>query len=274
MQGESGNGNGNGQGKKGKGKGKGKGKAGNHGSPVRDLSGSRQATDPWDDWHNAWVVENSQSTKGGGQGTHQNQNQNQNQNQKQKRSKQHQNNNNNNHRQQSGSAPAQNRRGRGGHVHPGQKRKATEGVTNSDDGDRQHAPKRHKSEKRPTPGEPNANADSPDAHPDFWYPDGSVIIQVENTKFRLHRTKLQKQSAYFAAAFGEKEGQKRGGRAYLEVEVDERNPNDRHIPVYRVTETTANDFATLLTAIEGTTWMCVLSLIGVLFPLPAPLPVG
>ena len=246
---------------KSKGKGKGKAKAENHvrdGSPVRELSASRQATDPWDDWHNAWAMENSQSTKGG-QGTHQNHSQ------QQKQQHQNQKHNSNNHPngQQSGSASAQNRRGRGGHVHAGQKRKAatesvTNGITGTDDGDHHgHAPKRHKSEKRPRPPpssrEPNANA--PGAHPDFWYHDGSVIIQVEQTKFRLHQTKLQKQSAYFAAAFGKKENQKRGGR---EFEVDERSPDGRHIPVYCVTETTADDFATLLTVIEGITWMCVL----------------
>jgi hypothetical protein len=128
-------------------------------------------------------------------------------------------------------------------VLPVQKRKATEnvrdGFTGTDDGDRGRALKRHKS-------------DAVHPHPDFWYPDGSVIIQVENTKFRLHQSILEKKSAYFAAAFA-----KDGGRAYLEVEIDAQSPNGHHLPVYRVrlpayhvVETTADDFAMLLTVIE------------------------
>ena len=266
---------------KGNGKGKGKGKAGNHvgdGSPVR-----RHPTDPWDDLRNAWAVEISQSKNGGpSQGTHPNQNQNQ----QQKQQKQHQNHHPNG--QQSGSASVQNRRGRGGggggggHVHAGQKRKATESVTNgitgTDDGggDRGQAPKRQKSEKRPR--QPPSNADSSGtaarSHPDFWHPDGSVVIQVEKTKFRLHQSTLERKSAYFAAVFGKKgSSHKRGGRAYIEVEVDERSPNGHHLPVYRVAETTADDFATLLTVIEEST--CVLCIIGVFLSFfPAPLPSG
>ena len=288
---------------KGNGKGKGKANAGNHvrdGSPMRELLSSRHATDPWDDLRNAWAVEFSQS-KQRGQGTQHNHDHDHSHSQQQRQQKQHQNrnnnhqnnnqhnnnqhnnnqhnnnNHNNNHHpngQQSGSASAQNRRGRGGgggQVHAGQKRRATESVTNgttgADDGDRGHAPKRHKSERRPPPPpsrsspdhEPNPDSSGAGArpHPDFWYPDGSVIIQVEKTKFKLHLSMLQKHSGYFADALGKKGSHKRGGRTYLEVEVDERSPNGHHLPVYRVGETTADDFATLLTMVEGPT-MCVL----------------
>ena len=149
--------------------------------------------------------------------------------------------------QQSASASAAGQVGGsgGGNVHAGQKRKIAESVmddiTGTDDDDRGPAPKLHKS-------------DAARSHPDFWHPDGSVIIQVENTKFRLHQSTLQKNSAYFAAAFRE--------RTYFEVEieVDEQNPNGHHLPVYRVTETTANDFATLLTLIEEP--LCVASSVG------------
>jgi hypothetical protein len=237
---------------KGKGKGKGKAKGGNH------------------------VGDGSPSEKGGrSRRRHPNQNQNQNRSQQQKQppKQQHQNQNHHPNGQQSGSASsAQNGRGRGGggggHVHAGQKRKATESVTDDitgtdDGGDRGQAPKRQKSEKRPrqppswsTPDpEPNADSSGAEArfHPDFWHPDGSVIIQVEKTKFRLHQSMLEKKSAYFAAAFGEKGSHRRGGRAYLEVEIDERSLNGHHLPVYRVSETTADDFATLLTVIEEST---------------------
>ena len=288
---KSGNANNNSK-SKGKGKGKGKANAGKHvrdGSPMRELSSSRHATDPWDDLRNAWAVEFSQSEQGG-QGTQHNHGHDHSHSQQQRQQKQHQNrnnnhqnnnhhnnnnhNNNHHHGQQSGSASAQNRRGRGGgggQVHAGQKRRATESITNgttgADDGDRGHAPKRHKSERRPPPPpsrsspdhEPNPRSSDAAArpHPDFWYPDGSVIIQVEKTKFKLHLSTLQKNSGYFAAAFGKKGSHNRGGRTYLEVEVDERSPNGHHLPVYRVGETTADDFATLLTMVEGPT-MCVL----------------
>jgi hypothetical protein len=194
--------------------------------------------DPWDGLRIAWAEEISQSTNGG-QGTQQNQ----------PPIQQQQHNHSNNHHpngQQSGSAsaPRRGRSGGGGHVPAAQKRKVTEGVT--DDGHCEPAPKRPKNDARP--------------HPEFWHLDGSVIIQVEKTKFKLHQTMLQKQSAYFAAAFLAKGNHKRGGRAYLEVEIDERSPNGRHLPVYRITETTADDFATLLTVIEEP--MCVATSVG------------
>ena len=202
---------------KSKGKGKDKGNA-EVGNQVRD--GSPRRNDPWDDLHNSLAVEISQSRKGG-QGTQQNQNQNHSQ-------------------QQSGSVSASRRlMGAGCQVVAAvHKRKVTE------NGDRGHALKRHKS-------------DGARSHPDFWYPDGSVIIRVENTKFRLHQTMLKKKSAYFAAAFA-----RDGGRAYLEVGVDAQSLNGDRLPVYnirlpayRVVETTADDFAMLLTVIEDPMWV-------------------
>jgi hypothetical protein len=61
---------------------------------------------------------------------------------------------------------------------------------------------------------------------------------------------LQKKSAYFAAAFA-----KDGGRTYLKVEIDARSTSGHHLPVYRVAETTAYDFAALLAVVEDP--MCV-----------------
>jgi len=255
---------------KGKGKGKGKAKGENHvrhGSLVCELSRDRHAADPWDDFLNGWA-EFLQSEKGG-QGTHHNRNRNHNHNhnhnQQRKQQEQHHNHNHNhNHThhpdgQQSGSGSSQSRwcRGDGGaQVHAGQKRSATETVSNGHNG---HAVKRHKGERTPPPSsrsgpdpEPNSDSGAMRRHPDFWLFDGSVIIQIEKTEFRLHQSTLQKYSEYFAAAFREKAGgYKRDGRAYVEVEVDERSPSSHHLPVYRVTETTADDFAALLTVIEG-----------------------
>ena len=76
-------------------------------------------------------------------------------------------------------------------------------------------------------------------HPTFWYFDGSVIIEVENTKFKLHQSMLEKRSAYFASLF----------QVSPKVELDEQRSN-AHIPAYRISDTTVNDFAALLTLIE------------------------
>ena len=79
-------------------------------------------------------------------------------------------------------------------------------------------------------------------HPDFWHPDGSVVVEIENTKFKLHRSMLQKHSVYFTSLFEKRGMPAQGG------------PN-AHVPVYRVSDTTADDFAALLTVIEEP--MCV-----------------
>ena len=252
---------------KGKGKGKGKAKGGNQvrgGSPVRErAAGSKHGTDHWDDLRHAWAAELSQSKKGGGHGQGSRHNHNhdhpQQQQQQQQHERQHHNHNHHPNAQQSASGSGQNRQGRGGggggggggHVHAGQKRRMTETTTNGPAENGRHASKRRKSERQPPP-DSNSNSGSGGAggaqpHPDFWHPDGSVIVQVEKTKFRLHQSTLQKHSAYFAAMFLEKKG---GNRRYLEVEVDERSPNGGHLPVYRVSETTADDFASLLSLIE------------------------
>ena len=73
----------------------------------------------------------------------------------------------------------------------------------------------------------------------------------------------------------EKKGShKRGGRVYLEVNIDEQSPNGHHVPVYHVAETMASDSATLPTVLEGST--CVLCIIGEGEGgfLPAPPPSG
>ncbi len=49
------------------------------------------------------------------------------------------------------------------------------------------------------------------------------------------------------------------GCAYLEIEIDEQSPN-AHIPVYRGSETAADDFASLLTVIEEPMCVCAYSL--------------
>lgn len=105
----------------------------------------------------------------------------------------------------------------------------------------------HMQSTKPPKSENSAAMAKP--HPDFWYPGASVILEVENIKFKLHRPILQRHSAYFSSLF-QKEA------AYLEVEKGIPNVTT---PVYRVSETTADDFATLL-ALTGKP-MCVSALL-------------
>jgi len=135
--------------------------------------------------------------------------------------------------------------GGGGHTHTGQKRKVTATATNgtADDGG-ECAAKRQKGNSRPSDqGAGAGEGGVAEPHPDFWHPDGSVIVEVRNTRFKLHQSTLQKHSAYFADAFREKEGHQSRNRTPL--------------PVYRADETRAraDDFASLLTVIEEP--MCV-----------------
>ena len=38
-------------------------------------------------------------------------------------------------------------------------------------------------------------------HPDFWFHDGSIILSVQNTLFRVHQTVLSNHSGFFAGLF-------------------------------------------------------------------------
>ena len=223
---------------------KGKGKAKGNPNPVRDgppesapareLAAGRHGADHWDDLRHAWAGHLSQPPiNGGHQPHHANQ----------------QYHHSHHHRPdgrsdagwgQGRSDAGMSGRGGGGHAHTGQKRGATTMATNgtiADDGGG-WAAKRHKGNSRPL-GQ-GAGAALP--HPDFWHPDGSVIVEVGKTGFKLHQSTLQKHSAYFADAFRKKGGGHHGG-------------NRTQLPVYRVDETTAEDFASLLTVIEEP--MCV-----------------
>ncbi|KAI0262490.1 hypothetical protein BGY98DRAFT_1049958 [Russula aff. rugulosa BPL654] len=135
--------------------------------------------DPWDDLHNSWTVEISQSRKGG-QGTQQNQNQNHSQ-------------------QQSGSVSAS-RRLMGA---------------------------------------------------------GCQVVAAVHKRKVTENDDAQKKIGILCCCF-----RKDGGRAYLEVGVDAQSLNGDRLPVYnirlpayRVVETTADDFAMLLTVIEDPMWV-------------------
>ena len=240
---------------KGKGKNKGKGKAkGNPNSvrdgppesaPVRELAAGRHGADHWDDLRRAWAGYLSQPKKGkGGHQPHHHPNQ-----------------QNHHHQyhphggQRPESSPVQSnwnlRSGGGGsggggsgdHAQAGQKRKGKGKATNgtADDGG-QRAAKRHKGNPGPS-GHGAGAGGAAEPHPDFWHPDGSVIIEVGKTRFCLHQSTLQKNSTYFADAFQKRGGHQSGKRA-------------AQLPVYWVDETTAEDFASLLTIIEEPMCVC------------------
>jgi len=48
-------------------------------------------------------------------------------------------------------------------------------------------------------------------HETFWHLDGSVVLCIDETMFKLHRSRLVQQSQYFAELFYEREGGKGGG---------------------------------------------------------------
>lgn len=76
-------------------------------------------------------------------------------------------------------------------------------------------------------------------HPIFWNLDGNIIVQIEQMRFKLHRSWLVKHSTFFQAVF---EGTYDGDRARLE-NVDGNT-------VCHVTGTTTEDFAELLGALD------------------------
>jgi hypothetical protein len=210
-------------------------------APAREQAGCKHGADHWDDLRRAWAGYLSQSKKG-------------NQETQQPHHHRHQQSDG----QPSGSGSKRGKRGRGagsgggggGQAHAGQKRKAMATNGSADDGG-ERAVKRRKSARRPSgrgAGESeDTDADVARPHPDFWHPDGSVIVEIEKTRFRLHQSTLQKHSAYFADAFSREKGGGHQGRGWV--------PNREPLPIYRVAETTAEDFTSLLTVIEEP--MCV-----------------
>lgn len=87
-------------------------------------------------------------------------------------------------------------------------------------------------------------------HPDYWLLDGSVVIQIQTTLFRLHRSRLVQQSKYFAQLF-------RSGRPETSVE-DPYTTRDSHeidtvdnCLVYKVTGVAVADFESLLVSMDN-----------------------
>jgi hypothetical protein len=89
------------------------------------------------------------------------------------------------------------------------------------------------------------NSIQPRKHDKFWHLDGNIIINIENTHFKLHRSRLAEQSQYFADLFERKDG-------LTGMDVEEMDGR----PVYTVTDVSVKDFEVLLTAMDNA--MCVL----------------
>ncbi|KAI0363510.1 hypothetical protein BV20DRAFT_958139 [Pilatotrama ljubarskyi] len=81
----------------------------------------------------------------------------------------------------------------------------------------------------------------------FWHLDGSVVLQVQNTLFRLHRSRLTQQSAYFVSLFQNRGDGSRDSPATVGVERDMVDS----CPVYVVKGVSVLDFERLLTALDA-----------------------
>lgn len=97
----------------------------------------------------------------------------------------------------------------------------------------------------PGPLEPKVKRSKPNPmqprkHDKFWHLDGNIIINIENTHFKLHRSRLAEQSQYFTDLFERKDH-----LTGMDVEeIDGR-------PVYTVTGVGLKDFEVLLTALDS-----------------------
>ena len=73
-------------------------------------------------------------------------------------------------------------------------------------------------------------------HINYWYDDGNVVVQVDDTQFKLYRGQLSRHSTYFAELFQE---------PLTEYCVDGH-------PCYVIRGTNVEDFVALLNAINDT----------------------
>jgi len=87
-------------------------------------------------------------------------------------------------------------------------------------------------------------------HKTYWLLDGSVVLRIKDTMFKLHRSRLAQQSQYFATLFAE-----RNDRGVLilddgEEEIVELDELDG-CPVYRLERVSVKDFTRLLDALDN-----------------------
>jgi hypothetical protein len=93
--------------------------------------------------------------------------------------------------------------------------------------------------KEPTPKRPKSNHLYPRKHDEFYHLDGNVIIEISNsTHFKLHRSRLARESGYFADLFERKDGV-----------VEALEMVDNH-PLYTVSGVSVQDFTVLLGAMD------------------------
>ncbi|CCM00768.1 uncharacterized protein FIBRA_02809 [Fibroporia radiculosa] len=96
-------------------------------------------------------------------------------------------------------------------------------------------------------------------HPIFWHLDGSVVILVQKTLFKLHRSRLASQSEYFAILFkGIQDTSRQNDDDIVDVtalvsEVDGIIEDEiiDSCPVYRIARVTAEDFSVRLKALDS-----------------------
>ncbi|PIL27625.1 hypothetical protein GSI_10777 [Ganoderma sinense ZZ0214-1] len=81
----------------------------------------------------------------------------------------------------------------------------------------------------------------------FWHLDGSVVVQVQNTLFRLHRSRLAQQSEFFAKLFA---ADGRSKEVFDPEIIEERDIVDS-CPVHQVKNVSVLDFERLLTALDA-----------------------
>ncbi|KAL6303087.1 hypothetical protein BKA93DRAFT_735708 [Sparassis latifolia] len=73
-------------------------------------------------------------------------------------------------------------------------------------------------------------------HPDFWLRDGSVVIRVGSFLFKLHRSRLEQESKFFAYLFSNARS--------VQKTID-------GCPLYEIHVLSSSDFAVLLKAMDG-----------------------
>lgn len=94
-------------------------------------------------------------------------------------------------------------------------------------------------------------------HPRFWALDGNILIQIDSTRFKLHRSRLASHSPWFEKLFERRSGQD------VRVQEEECDSDSADINDVRIEETDGydlyyldstgvmvEDFETLLTAME------------------------
>jgi len=67
-------------------------------------------------------------------------------------------------------------------------------------------------------------------HPIYWFPDGSLILDVERHRFKVHHTLLSRHSKYFSALEPRKEGHIDGATQQNSgVSKDENRDDTKHV---------------------------------------------